>query len=93
MNDKLAPPVPAGESFAVDCSAPPYEVPCPVCSAYALEACHDQARDRTPRWMRKKLGLPEDPWPEGSKIIRDAHEERWTHWRQNPGMRVKATKS
>lgn len=76
------------DAFTVDSSLAPYNVPCPVCSAYALEACRDQERDRRPRHLRVSLGLPADPWPPGSRIERLPHPERQRHWDQNPGIRV-----
>jgi hypothetical protein len=92
MSDKAIEPVDPN-AFQVDIHLPPYNVPCPVCSAYALEACRDQARDRRPRWLLMQLGLPEDPWPPGSRIERVPHPERQKHWAENPGIRVQAWKS
>ena len=79
-------------AFSVDLSQPPYTAVCPVCRAYALEACRDQARDMQPRWLRKRLGLPEDPWPPGCRILPQAHPERQRNYDMNPGARVQIIK-
>lgn len=79
-------------AFQIDLSGPPYAVTCPVCCAYALEACRDQARDIRPRWLRKRLGLPDDPWPPGCRILPQAHPERQRNYDMNPGARVQITK-
>lgn len=67
-------------SFQVDTSQAPYTVPCPVCKAYALDACRNK-----PRSM-----LPGIRWPEDARVLPEAHPERMTHWQKNPQMRVRA---
>jgi len=70
------------EGFFIDRSKPPYEVPCPMCLAYALEACHDR-----PKEFIRGRGLK---YPPEARVIEWPHVERQEHWEKNPWMRVKA---
>jgi hypothetical protein len=67
-------------AFTVDSSKPPYEVPCPICNAYALDACRNKPRSR----------IPGERWPPDAKILREAHPERRSHWEAHPEYRVRA---
>jgi hypothetical protein len=66
-------------TFTVDTSRPPYEVPCPTCHAYALQACHDEPRP-----------VP-DPFPPSARVLEHPHTPRQVHWENHPEIRVKVT--
>jgi hypothetical protein len=67
-------------SFTVDTSKAPYTVPCPVCNAYALDACHSKPRSR----------IPGIRWPADARVLPSPHPERQTHWEKHPEWRVRA---
>jgi len=91
MSDDLLPP----GTFAIDLSEAPYEVPCPECLAFALEACRTERKVVTeeppsilsPGW---RPGMGRLSWPITSRKIPLPHQARWDHWHDHPEYRVKA---
>jgi hypothetical protein len=73
------------ESFVIDRSKPPYEVPCPECLAFALEPCKSQHRVIVLENGRGRLR-----WPADARLIPEPHAPRWKHWEDHPEYRVKA---
>lgn len=73
--------------FLIDLSQHPYEVPCPACLALALEACRHEAREGA---RRTAFGSVPGAWPASSRMVKEPHEARWTHWRDRPELRVRA---
>jgi len=86
------------ESFTIDLSQPPYEVPCPVCFAFALEPCRTEPREFTPAdpeasILKPWLASGGFSWPASSRKIHEPHPARWEHWRDHPEYRVKAIRT
>jgi hypothetical protein len=92
--------VPDPNGFVIDLSKPPYEVPCPVCKAWALEACrtHEKQMVETEfvdsRSLIASLGIARSErifsWPKEARILPHAHDARQKHWEEHPEFRVKA---
>lgn len=70
-------------AFAIDTSKPPYEVPCPVCLAFALGPCMSKRREQSNEYPYMKF-------PKDARVLPTPHPERQTHWEQNPLYRVRA---
>ena len=85
---RTSPRMRAGEpvTFTITLNAPPYEVPCPTCNAFALQACHDKPRERPVGVFFAAKGFPPD-----AKVLPEAHAARHLHWENHPEFRVKGT--
>jgi hypothetical protein len=73
--------------FVIDLSKPPYEVPCPVCYAYALAPCRSERRRVDEFGYPYRLMRGEKP---PGKVLEQPHSERWKHWRDHPEFRARA---
>lgn len=86
--------VPQPGGFVIDLSKPPYEVPCPECLAWALEACRSERkvyRVREPvSILSPEFFAPVSYWPDSARILAQAHDARQKHWEEHPEFRVKA---
>ena len=75
--------MPLGD-FAIDLSKPPYEVPCPVCLAFALEPCRSEQK------VLRQFGVRlTGAWPAKAAVLEVPHAERREHWERHPEYRVK----
>jgi hypothetical protein len=65
----------------IDLSQPPYQVPCPICKAFAMAPCKEVA-----------VGTRILPMTVSDGPIRsEPHDVRWAHWGLSPHLRVKVT--
>ena len=80
--------------FVIDLSKPPYEVPCPTCLAWALEACRTEQKVHRlieePSLLSPDFFKPISSWPDSARVLSEAHEARQKHWEMHPEFRVKA---
>ena len=79
----------SAEALHIDTLAAPYNVPCPVCLAFALAPCMSEPRDPSTLSSLKPMGV----YGPNARVIGDPHPERQEHYDKNPGMRVTATRS
>jgi hypothetical protein len=72
----------------INLSAPPYQVPCPVCKAFAMAPCRtDQYQ---PGLIQQSRALGRELVQPGT-IMPEPHDVRWAHWGLSPHLRVKVT--
>ena len=75
----------SAELLNIDTLSLPYNVPCPVCLAFALGPCMNMPR----------VPCEEHPYmkfPTAARVIGDPHNERWSHYHEHPEFRVQATR-
>lgn len=78
----------AQDHLSLDLSAPPHDVPCPVCFAFALEPCRTE-----PRLPPEEGSVFPRPgkWPDTS-LLRAPHDERALHREAHPEFAVRVVK-
>lgn len=72
----------------IDLSAPPYQVPCPVCKAFAMAPCRTETYQ--PGLVAQSRALGRELEQPGS-VMAEPHDVRWAHWGLSPHLRVKVT--
>ncbi len=66
----------------IDLSQPPYQVPCPLCKAFAMAPCRETKTERH---------LSPASAPSSGPVMAEPHDVRWAHWGLSPQLRVKVT--